>query len=572
VSAYYNEHDPKAAAWLRELIKAGLIAPGEVDERSIEDVLPNELAGFTQCHFFAGIGVWSYALRCAGWSDDRPVWTGSCPCQPFSQAGEGKGFADERHLWPAFHWLIQQRRPDVVFGEQVESKDGRAWLDVVQADLEASAYAFGAVGLCAAGVGAPHIRSRIYFVADATGQRYDGRRTGQTSGRTGKFERSRDARKLGYAAFNGSRAFNGESGESGRQEEPIGRSGFPGQLGDTDNTGSQGRRLFGANGIWETGNQRLAWSPSPADQLDDAATVGRERDPRTGWQAGNRTEQRSPTNGFWRNAEWLYCRDEKYRAVEPKFVWMANGTSCRMEPVRSQSARIIQTEEKEEKGEIDATDNQARTDKVLQALSEETAPETLQRGIGGSHGLSQAEVLQPGMYGGRDGGCNQEPDRTQRTTASDEDSEKCLRSVWSDEGSDAALRSPQGRKSAQQRSEEFADFVRLLPSSYALAQLSGDSRTEAELLALLEACGAERLVQYPSHKVQEVWRSLTKEIQDRLRVGFEKGGWVRTFESPLADGASARVGRLRGYGNAIVAPLAEEFIRAYIQTQERGER
>jgi len=31
MSAYYNEFDPKAAAWLRELIKAGRIAPGEVD-------------------------------------------------------------------------------------------------------------------------------------------------------------------------------------------------------------------------------------------------------------------------------------------------------------------------------------------------------------------------------------------------------------------------------------------------------------------------------------------------------------------------------------------------------------
>lgn len=115
MSAYYNEIDPFAAQWLRELIKAGHIAPGEVDTRSIENVAADDLAGFTQCHFFAGIGTWSYALRCAGWPDDRPVWTGSCPCQPFSAAGKRKGTADERHLWPAFFRLISQCRPDVIF-------------------------------------------------------------------------------------------------------------------------------------------------------------------------------------------------------------------------------------------------------------------------------------------------------------------------------------------------------------------------------------------------------------------------------------------------------------------------
>jgi hypothetical protein len=56
MSVYYNEIDRNAAAWLRELIKHGHIAHGVVDERSISDVKPNELVGFTQCHFFAGIG------------------------------------------------------------------------------------------------------------------------------------------------------------------------------------------------------------------------------------------------------------------------------------------------------------------------------------------------------------------------------------------------------------------------------------------------------------------------------------------------------------------------------------
>ena len=133
---FYHEIDSYCAQWLRSLIDAGHIAPGVVDERSIEDITPNELRGFTQCHFFAGIGVWSYALRLAGWPDDRPVWTGSCPCQPFSQAGKGAGFADERHLWPAWFHLIRECRPATLYGEQVASADGLDWLDLVQADLE----------------------------------------------------------------------------------------------------------------------------------------------------------------------------------------------------------------------------------------------------------------------------------------------------------------------------------------------------------------------------------------------------------------------------------------------------
>jgi DNA (cytosine-5)-methyltransferase 1 len=167
MGAYYNEIDPYAAQWLRNLIAAGHIAPGDVDERSIEDVVASDLRGYTQCHFFAGIGVWSHALRLAGWSDDQPVWTGSCPCQPFSVAGTGAGITDERHLWPVWFNLIRERRPDVIFGEQVEAAIGHGWLDLVQTDLERENYSCGSVGLPAASVGAPHIRQRLWFVADA---------------------------------------------------------------------------------------------------------------------------------------------------------------------------------------------------------------------------------------------------------------------------------------------------------------------------------------------------------------------------------------------------------------------
>jgi DNA (cytosine-5)-methyltransferase 1 len=168
MKAYYNENDRYLAGWLRNLVAAGLIAPGDVDERSIRDVAPVDLRGYTQCHFFAGLGLWSHALRSAAWPDDRPAWTGSCPCQPFSVAGRGKGSADDRHLWPEFHRLIAGCRPPVVVGEQVASRLGREWLGAVRADLEALGYAVGAADLCSAGVGAPNIRQRLFWVADAT--------------------------------------------------------------------------------------------------------------------------------------------------------------------------------------------------------------------------------------------------------------------------------------------------------------------------------------------------------------------------------------------------------------------
>lgn len=173
--AYYNEIDTFAAAWLRELIKAGLIADGEVDERDIRDVQADDVRGFTQCHFFAGIGGWSYALRLAGWSDARPVWTGSCPCQPFSVAAGladsgAEGTGDERHLWPSFYRLISECRPNTIFGEQVRSAISWGWWDIVALDLETVSYACAAAVLRAEAYGADHERQRLYWVADACGQ------------------------------------------------------------------------------------------------------------------------------------------------------------------------------------------------------------------------------------------------------------------------------------------------------------------------------------------------------------------------------------------------------------------
>jgi DNA (cytosine-5)-methyltransferase 1 len=176
MTAFFNEFEPFAAQWLRNLVAAGHIAPGDVDDRSILDVRPDDLRGYDQVHLFAGIGVWSHALRCAGWPDSRPVWTASFPCQPFSTAGRRKGTEDHRHLWPVGFDLIRECRPPVILGEQVASPDGLGWWDAVQADLEGEGYACAAFDLCAPGVGAPHIRQRLYWMAYADDEGLEGRR------------------------------------------------------------------------------------------------------------------------------------------------------------------------------------------------------------------------------------------------------------------------------------------------------------------------------------------------------------------------------------------------------------
>ena len=110
-SIYYNDNCPQVCAWVRQLMFDGLIPYGVVDSRSILDVQPADLEGFTQCHFFCGIAGWAYALKLAGWPATRPVWTGSPPCQPFSAAGKLEGKEDARHLGPKFISLVRACRP-----------------------------------------------------------------------------------------------------------------------------------------------------------------------------------------------------------------------------------------------------------------------------------------------------------------------------------------------------------------------------------------------------------------------------------------------------------------------------
>lgn len=318
MAAYYNEFDAKAAAWLRELVAAGHLPAGDVDSRDIRDILPSELSGYDQCHFFAGIGGWALALRLAGWPDDRPVWTGSCPCQPFSAAGRGGGFADERHLWPAFFHLIRECRPERVFGEQVASPAGLAWLDLVHSDMEGEGYAVGAADLCAAGVGAPHIRQRIFWVADDLAHAAEPRWGSQSLGSAGadgwpaaEPRRLRDAGRVADADAAGLGEQRGGGildGERPSQRDDADRRGALHELGDASGAGL------------------------PIREREELPGADRNDEGRTAQQSG-----RSP----WADVIWLPCRDGKARPTQPGLFPLAHGLSGRVGKLRGYGNAIV---------------------------------------------------------------------------------------------------------------------------------------------------------------------------------------------------------------------------------------
>lgn len=332
---YYNEFDPKAALWLRNLITAGFIPSGDVDERSITEVKADELKGYAQCHFFAGIGGWPYALQLAGWPTDRPVWTGSCPCQPFSSAGKKKGKDDERHLWPVWFSLIRQSRPTVVFGEQVSSAIRHGWWDDAADDLEREGYTTRAEIRPACSVGAPHKRDRLWFLANTESTRSCGAvRSGSETVRrptTGDSLQLRGASdecsNVAYADCAARRkdtrsAFGNEEADGCARRfggEQNGDNGFTGHgegtTADTELRGCEREPFKQCTGIQQTMDEATkSWKPTSA--------------------YGSEYED-------WHKGQWIDCPDGKQRLIEPSIPLLAYGVSARVAQLRGLGNAIV---------------------------------------------------------------------------------------------------------------------------------------------------------------------------------------------------------------------------------------
>jgi DNA (cytosine-5)-methyltransferase 1 len=414
VSAYYNEIDPLKAEIIRQAILDGAIAPGDVDERSIADVEPADLVGYTQAHFFAGGGFWSLALRQAGWPDDRPVWTGSCPCPGFSVAGKGGGFSDPRHLWPAWARLIRECHPPTIFGEQVSAAIGHGWLDLVQTDLEAQDYAVGKIVLGACSIGAPHIRQRLYFVANAERCRLERKSVRQSSKLLKKMDEAArpwsatsaysaspssmanatDARRQTARQHNSGQSLlparSEQCGDAGIVEnsrcwkqsecgdaikmsvernsttgstDSVGRPSTDrivehaesGGLGMRGGASGDGRHAAQPSELGGVGNAGRTGLPDSQPEELPGARRGQEGravaepseaagglgNPESNNQRGNSMPRAygegltagesggdlrpGPLNGYWANADWIGCRDGKFRPVEPGTFPLASG-------------------------------------------------------------------------------------------------------------------------------------------------------------------------------------------------------------------------------------------------------
>lgn len=277
---YYNEFDKGAAAWLRELINAKLIPFGYVDERSITEVTASDVQGFTQCHFFAGIGGWPLALQLAGVPTSTRLWTGSPPCQPFSTAGKQLGQFDERHLAPVFLNLVSKCKPPVLFGEQVAAAIGKSWMCDLQTHLEGEDYAVGFTVLPACSVGAPHKRERLFFGA------YQLAYTDS--------ERLQRERRDCYP--------QGREGQNIRQAGLLNGTGAESGMGDTDGSEFASRQL-------QRGGNKKRPEQSSQSMLPRGANTH---------------------NGFWSDVDWLGCRDGKFRPVEAWTQQMVDGVPSGM--------------------------------------------------------------------------------------------------------------------------------------------------------------------------------------------------------------------------------------------------
>lgn len=607
---YLNEFDPFAAEWLRNLY------PGAtVDERSIEDVRPTDVAGFRRVHFFGGIGGWELALQLAGWPADRPVWTGSCPCQPYSCAGKQQGEADERDLWPEMFRLIRECRPECVFGEQVPNAIGHGWLDRVSADLEGEGYAVGSIVLGAHSVGAPHKRNRLYWCAIRN----------QHTASDGWNERRTESERQSIAGGCGVDGIVGDDKHSGRErwdqegnrpDSIVPSGGYAGAVSDTGSPSTRRdprrRSVDGESGGFE--DQRIRQAATELTRCGDADGLGNANgiefrgEPPTGQQSldeqnngaiaglgnasivmggsGSEDPEWGPegrTLDAWSDCRIVACKDGKFRRtpVISKFLSMVNGISYTMGPSEPVVCSCDGNSTDAIGGIIDDAQKNTGPVQDVQGMREDTDEKEVRKSenIGGLDGVHKTSLLRPQVHGEWNGRNDKEQNCGEQQEAVEKDGGEQLRNMRKKQVVNKIVRASHRLQSDEQCEVELDDVMRELSQAMSFAVLRCDRDAEKALQSLRQAISSKRSMQHALVSAQEAWRS----IDDKTQV---RAAWYLTFERhPVSAGIprgmgqgipelrglvksarANRVGRLKGYGNSIVPQVAAVFIRAFMET------
>ncbi len=169
------------------------------------------------------------------WRGRVDIVSGGFPCQPFSVAGQRKGDADERNLWPDTVRIIGEVRPRYAFLENVPGLLSSGYFETILCDLAKIGYDIEWDIVGASDVGANHRRKRLWMLAWDTDSRDGNERSVSRMAERQEAEPARSRNDV--ADPNGARELQSQ----GIEQDERGRISNDSQdVGDTPDKGLEG--------------------------------------------------------------------------------------------------------------------------------------------------------------------------------------------------------------------------------------------------------------------------------------------------------------------------------------------
>jgi len=270
------------------------------------------------------------------------IITGGFPCQPFSVAGKQKGTSDDRHLWPEMFRIIKTFKPRFVIGENVRGivniQDGVVF-ETVCTDLEDEGYEVQPFNIPAAGVGAPHRRERIWFIAvreDVGNTQHNGSPTSEIG--RGHEEINGGTEKRQNESFEFERTSRSEDNGNVSKENKN-------NVADTNNEGLR-TRIGGSDNDHETesrsGGADRTRSESDVERHNSTSTEIKGMDVAdTDTRLGNGENEEIQSRGQTSDSSSARETSQGWWSVEPNVGRVAHGVSGRVHRLKGLGNSIV---------------------------------------------------------------------------------------------------------------------------------------------------------------------------------------------------------------------------------------